>query len=306
MTNPLRVGVIGLGRRWRKRYRPALRALHDRFRVHALYDQVQQRALLEAQRLHCDAAAGLTELFERDDLDAVMLIDAQWFGLWPLELACRVGKPVFCCTGLDRDDVHADAIYQQVQASQLPVMVEMAPRQAPATARVRELLHTELGAARLVVCESVRPAREPRRQLLGQKPGFASVGIPLVDWCVSLLGAEPLRAQADGVDTLGFARLLLEFPEGRTAQLTRWTAPHTRRSLRLRLVAERGSASIVPPGRVEWSGACGRHTHTLRCRQPLGPALLEQFHRAVTERQPPQPSLGDAYRALRWLRAASR
>jgi hypothetical protein len=31
------------------------------------------------------------------------------------------------------------------------------------------------------------------------------------------------------------ARLFLEFPEGHTAQITRWTAPHTRRSLRLRV-----------------------------------------------------------------------
>src|SRR6266478_2001490 len=129
MTNPLRVGVIGLGRRWRKRYRPALLALHDCFRVHALYDQVQQRALGEAERLQCDAAAGITELLERDDLDAVLLLDAQWFGLWPLELACRVGKPVFCCAGFDREDARADAVYQQVQAAKLPVMVEMAPRQ---------------------------------------------------------------------------------------------------------------------------------------------------------------------------------
>ena len=43
MTNPLRVAVIGLGRRWRKRYRPALLALHDRYRVTTLYDQVQQQ-----------------------------------------------------------------------------------------------------------------------------------------------------------------------------------------------------------------------------------------------------------------------
>src|SRR4051812_30923238 len=225
MTNPLRIGVIGLGRRWRRRYRPALLALPERFRIQVVYDQVLQRALREAQQLSCAAAVGLTELFERDSVDAVLLLDPQWFGLWPLELACRAGKPVFCCIGLDRDDGHADALCQQVQASRLPVMVEMAPRQAPATARLRDLLATELGPARLVVCESIQPAGGPR-QPPRRRSGLGSVGIPLVDWCTSLLGADPVRTQGDGVDALGLARLLLEFPDGRAAQITRWTAPY--------------------------------------------------------------------------------
>ena len=51
MPNPLRLGVIGLGRRWRRRYRPALQDLADSFTVVGLYDQVQVRAEREAQAL---------------------------------------------------------------------------------------------------------------------------------------------------------------------------------------------------------------------------------------------------------------
>src|SRR5438309_1386478 len=128
MADLLRVGVIGLGRRWRKRYRPALRALRNRFTVLAVYDQVWARAAAEAKRLRCHTAGGPTALLERDDVDALLLPDKQWFGLWPVELASRFGKPVFCACPLESDAAHADAVVRKAEEGRLPVMVEMAPR----------------------------------------------------------------------------------------------------------------------------------------------------------------------------------
>src|SRR5258707_885141 len=46
MANSLRVGVIGLGRRWQRRYKPALLSLSEQFTLVALCDQVPQRATL--------------------------------------------------------------------------------------------------------------------------------------------------------------------------------------------------------------------------------------------------------------------
>src|SRR5262245_16621109 len=96
----LRVGIIGLGKRWR-RYRPALRALRDHFAIQAIYDAVHQAALHVAQRLGCAATSGVIELLERKDIDAILLLDAAWQGLWPLEAACRFGKTVFCAVPLE-------------------------------------------------------------------------------------------------------------------------------------------------------------------------------------------------------------
>src|SRR5262245_13755228 len=117
MATPLRVGVIGLGRRWR-RYRAALLRFHELFSIEAVCDQVRQRAEREARRLGA-AAAGPAELFERTDIDAVLLLHEQWFGLWPLELACIARKPVYCALALESDEPHADAICRQVRESQL-------------------------------------------------------------------------------------------------------------------------------------------------------------------------------------------
>src|SRR5947209_8399005 len=131
MADPLRMGVIGLGRHWKKSFRAALRALPDHFEVHALCDQVRNRARQEARLLGCHAVPGPTALLESAEVDALLLLDTQWFGLWPLELACRFGKPVFCAGPLEPEDARADALCQQVQNSRLPVMVGMTPRFAP-------------------------------------------------------------------------------------------------------------------------------------------------------------------------------
>ena len=96
MAKLLRVGVIGLGPRWQKRYKPALLAMRHRFRVALLCDAVPQRALREAKLLGCRAVGGPTALVEDDTVEAILLLDPSWYRLWPLEVACRIGKPVLC------------------------------------------------------------------------------------------------------------------------------------------------------------------------------------------------------------------
>src|SRR5438067_1816450 len=98
----LRVGIIGLRRRWRRRYRPALEALRDQYEIKAVCDELRARAVREARRLGC-AAMGPGGLLARDDLDALLLCSNQWFGLWPVERACQSGTPVFCANSLETD-----------------------------------------------------------------------------------------------------------------------------------------------------------------------------------------------------------
>src|SRR5437868_3285519 len=99
MAARLGIGVVGLGRRW-PRYRQALAALRREARVVAVYDPAQARAREEARQLGCDAATGVIELLERDDVEAVLTLGGAWFGLWPVERTCRLGKPVLCAGSL--------------------------------------------------------------------------------------------------------------------------------------------------------------------------------------------------------------
>jgi hypothetical protein len=285
MTN-LRVGIIGLGRRWRKRYRPALRALADRFTVIAVCDQMRRRAHQVAKRLGCRAAAGPTHLLESGDIDAILLLDAQWYGLWPVEAACRYGKPVYCAVPLERDQPHADGIRQKVRNSRLPVLMAMAPRVAPATARLQELMAGRLGPPRLLLCEQASP-----------KPGPISGA--LLDWCALILDAIPVAARPTDVGEL--SEMHLDFPGGRAARVSRWPSPHVRPSIRLRAVAERGAAWIELPHRVRWNDAEGWHAENMSRQPSVWQRLLERFHQSLTSGQPMQPSLDEAQRAMRWL-----
>ena len=92
----LRVGIIGLGRLWETRHKPSLMRLEDRFQITAVYDAVYRRAELEAAQIGCTACEGLSALIERADVDVIYLLSRQWFGLYPIFLACAVSKPVYC------------------------------------------------------------------------------------------------------------------------------------------------------------------------------------------------------------------
>src|SRR5687767_9177731 len=154
MAERLRVGVIGLGRRWQTRYRPALAALRDRFTVTAVTDPCARRAAAVARRLGCTAAPGVLSLLE-GELDAVLLLGRPWYRLWPLEQACRLGRPTYCAVSL-ADDPRADALVQQARVRSLPVMAALPPRLAPATEPLRELLG-RIGPVRSLVCTAERP-----------------------------------------------------------------------------------------------------------------------------------------------------
>jgi predicted dehydrogenase len=300
---PIRLGIIGLGRRWSQRYLPALRQLGQHCTVRAVCDPVPQRTAQEAQRIGCAGAGGPTELLERDDIDAVLLLDAPWYRLWPIELACRFGKPVFCSPSLSLDEAHADALCKQVKESRLAVMVELPPRVAPATACLARLFETSLGPARRMLCHFGQPLLAGG----GRASGLGSAHLAAVDWCVGLMGTDPIRVLLTADEAAAFSNLLLDFPDGRAAQITCWRSsgklPPGERTPRLRIIAERGSALVELPGRLEWTDAEGSHTHTVGRWQPAR-AQLERFFDALIQGHPPRSSLDDAHRALGWLRAA--
>src|SRR5437016_1224742 len=124
MAERLRIGVIGLGRRWQTRYRPALLALRDRYALRSVTDPCLMRAAVAAREFGCPAASGVLALLDAD-VDAVLLLGRPWYRLWPLEQACRLGRPVYLGTSLAADDARADDVVRQVRVANLPVMAEM-------------------------------------------------------------------------------------------------------------------------------------------------------------------------------------
>jgi predicted dehydrogenase len=304
---PLRVGIIGLGRRWHNHYRPALLALRERFQISALCDQVQERAVLESRRLGCAAVAGPVELLERRDTDAVLLIDRQWHRLWPVEAASRLGKPCLCCDQLERDDGHADELHQQVQARGSVVMMAWPHLFTPAAATLRDLLDKRGARPQHVVCSVFVPVAERRRRKEANDPArLGPVSLALLSWCTSLLAGQPACLLATALPDGALRTLLLSYNDGQTMLINHHAAAGPARGIRLQVITDRGTIAVRLPYRVRWSDIRGRFVPRVVKGKPPVQRVLEQFHAAVTGSRPVVPDLAHAHRLLGWWRLAVR
>jgi predicted dehydrogenase len=304
----LQVGVIGLGPRWRKQYLPALLGLKLHFAIQELCDSITYRAESEARRLGCSAAAGPTQLFENTAIDACLLLDSPWYRLWPLEAACRTGKPVLCASPLALDDPHADSLRQRVQQSRLTVMTGLALRLTAPMECVRQLLANDLGPARLVLGDVSQRRSRARPDLRPAQPAsiLGSGGPALIDCCLSLIDGPVQSVLATQAQKAGLTTILLELTGGRAVQIVRRQSKAAGARVHLEIVAERGRATIDFPAAVRWINAEGAQRLRLRKPPPLVRVLLERFHEAVSAGQSPRPNLEDADMALTCLRAAVR
>jgi predicted dehydrogenase len=306
--------VIGLGRLWEARHKPALSKLRERFQVTAVYDQVSRRAELEAAQLGCAAVDGLTALVERPDVDLVYVLTPQWFGLHPIEIACRCRKPVYCALPLVGDLAELSALADLIEASGIAFMPEFARRFYPATLRLKELLATTLGPPRLVLGQNRlygfdRYGQPGPATQIAPAPLLIDPGSYLLDWCCFLFQSEPVALGANGGSVLpasgdapDFESFTAEFDGGGMAQVafgryhraawgdaSRFLPPPG-----FQVYAERGAAWVEPPERIQWTDLNGSHEERLPLEPTVGEVLNDQFHRLVRGGQSLAPTVRDA------------
>ncbi len=321
----LQVGVIGLGRLWQTRHKPSLARLQDRFRVSAVYDQVFRRAANEAEQLGCVACEGLSALIERPDVDVVYLLTPQWFGLHPVQLACKAGKAVYCGLPLAGDCAELEGLARQVIDSGIPFMPEFARRCYPATLRLKELLATTLGPPRLILGQS-RLFGFDRYALPGPTTQIAPVplvvdpGSYLLDWCSFVMQAAPatvsgmccqvLPGQSGEKIEPDFASFVAQYPSGATAEVGfgryhrgRWgEASRFLPPSGFQVFAEHGAAWLEMPDRIQWSDASGTYEERLPLEPTVGDVLNDQFHRLVRKGNSLAPNVHDALKVARLVR----
>jgi predicted dehydrogenase len=291
----LRVGIVGLGPRWQRRYRPALAALVDRFQFSAVCDQVLERASLEGRRLGCAAVAGPAELAQRKDVDAVLSLDAQWFRLWPVEAACRASKPCLCCDTLERDEAHADRLSRLAQASRVPILLGLTSRLHPAARTLKDLLSTRQAQVRLVRCSTAIPVAGPRQAV--------PCSLALLDWCTSLIEGTPSHVFGAALADEAISTLLLRYANGKAVQITRYQATGPKRRTReLQVITDRGTALVRLPAQVRWTDEQATYLPCVQENRAVEQTLLEQFHAAIRTGQPVVPDVAHVHRLLGWRR----
>ncbi len=318
----LRVGIVGLGRLWEARHKPALAKLKDRFVVVAVYDQVARRAEIEANQIGCQALDGLVELIERPDVDAIYLLTPQWFGLHPIELASKAGKAIYCALPLAGEAAELDRLDGLVRGSAVPFMPEFARRFYPTTIRLRELLATTLGPPRLVVGQGRlfgfdRYGQPGPSTQIAPASLLVDPGSYLLDWCRFIFQAEPTSVQGWNGTILpqgknldpDFVTYLLEFPGGAVAQVAAgkyhrgpWgDASRFLPQPGIQVYAERGVAWLEMPDRIQWSDSSGTHEEKLPLEPTVGELLNDHFHRLIRGAQSMAPTWGDTVAVARLI-----
>lgn len=320
----IRVGVIGLGRLWEARHKPALTRLRDHFEVVALYDQVGRRAEIEARQLGCLAARGLTELVESPDVDAVFLLTPQWFGLHPVVLCLDADKAIYSALPMASYPDEVEAIAARVEGRPVPFMTEMPRRFYPVTLRLRELLATSLGRPRLIVAQTRLHGFDrygepgPTRQL-APATLLIDPGCNLIDWCRFLTGEEPAEVRGEAATLLtstesdwgpDYQQVHLRFPSGTAASLTMMRHHHFAwgdagqflPQPGIQVYAERGAAWLEMPDRIQWSDDSGCHEERLPMEPSVGERLAAQFARLMRGEPSLAPTFADALAVSRLIR----
>jgi len=70
------------------------------------------------------------------------------------------------------------------------------------------------------------------------------------------------------------------------------------------LLRRKGPLSVTAPATVRWTDATGRHIPALPAQPSPSCTTLMRFHDGIRQGAALSPNLKDAYRRLRWLRAA--
>jgi len=323
----LRIGVIGQGRDWQSRYLPALRSMRDRFQVLGVYNSVSVLADSAARDLDAERSDSFRAIAENPALDAVLVLEDDWYQLMPLFAACDFGKGVFCGAELNMDFSTAELIQNRIRSSGIAFMTEFPRRFAAATLRLKELIATRLGRPRLLFCHR-RLACENKdiRNAKSLDARSQRELIELVDWCNYIVADAPSWIQAIShcssqpnqnadyqILSLGFGSpekdpkaILAQISCGAYIPEVWHEAIAYRPPAAIQVCCEKGLAFVDLPSTLVWFDAAGRHQETLDTELPVGQQMLGQFHRSVTSLVRKANDLEDTCRALRILDLAKK
>lgn len=290
---PLQFGVLGLGPVWRQ-LKPALLAEPERFRVALVADQNRRRADDEAAELRCGSAAGPGRLARHPETDVLLLADPQWHGLWALEEAIRLGKPVLSAVPLGAEPARLEQLEALLARAERTVHF-LEPWEAPALIRrTLDLQADALGP--LLRLEAEWPQRAARAAW----PAYAR----LLQLTGDLAEGSIAAVQAVGRSEPPLALHL----EGKAGwRLLLKVQPKSSRSgLRIKLEGTRGTAMLAWPSRLRWSaGPAATHLERLPKADHV-PEALARFHGLVWSGQRDEANHAAALAAARTMQACWR
>lgn len=281
------LGIVGTGPLW-DGYQEVIRRRAQHMVVRGVYDAVPVKAEQMARECQAVAAPSLTALFERSDLDAVLVLDAAWQGWFALELAARVHKPTLAVGPWVGELSHLEQVHLAARDAGVLLMAALPRRHAPSTNRLRELLATKLGRPVSIAADVSWPYECAFQQLIG-----------LIDWCAAVIGRH--SAAAASVDTGDAPRQIeLRDAAGAISAQIRWqpaAAGTARESIRIE--CQHGAAVISGDTDIAWTVNGTETRDSLTTDRSSTEILLDQFCRRVVGGLVPVADLGDVLRSVK-------
>jgi predicted dehydrogenase len=322
----LRIGLIGLSRDWQQRHHPALRMLQERFELRGVYSSVMALADGVAREFGAQTFDGFYSMVSREDIDAVMMLEGDWYGITPLIAACENGKAIYCGGEVDFDPHKAADLKQVVEDAGVAFMAEFPRRFAPASLRLKELIATRLGKPKLLFCHRRMACESSDGRRNGRTLSARADRelVELIDWCRFIVGREvravqavshPVAARTGDSDYQVLSLDLSEHDAPACSTLAQiscgayipasWHEAITfRPPAAVQVCCENGLAFVDLPNSLVWFDEAGRHQESLDSELPVGQQLLTQFHRAVTSLVRKTADIEDIYRSLMTLQMA--
>ncbi len=289
------LGLVGTGPLWEQSYCEAVRRYSKYVAIRGVYDAVQARAEQTARDWQAVVAPSLTSLFERPEIDAVLLMDTAWYGLFPLELACRYRKPALWVGNWGRDLDRLERIYDSARESGVTLMAALPRRHTPATNRLRELMATKFGRPRAVQIESWQ---DPSMEFtLHHVAG-------VVDWCRYVMGKAPASvktARKNGSPQKW--QVDLQFSVGTNESLESsvlvFFQETAERPESVRISFQQGVAIIQGESEIQWQHDGQDVRDSLASERGSTEIILDQFCRRVVGGLVPVADVGDVLGGLR-------
>lgn len=296
-TNPIGIGVVGLGQRWQKRYRSAVLKLPELFRIVGVCDQIAQIAAKEARELQCGRAAGIVELLRHTDVQALLLADSQWHGLWSCIKAMEFGKPILCGVlpgNFDGNEYGLEA----VNLADAPLLFDLPMSRSPLIVAARDLITSHIGKPSIILCTILEQTHDANHS-------HEVVSLQYFDLCLKLVQDVPRRVQATGLADGSLMTVLIELSDNCAIQLVR-CASKNRPSCRMQILADKGTAWVDFPNRIRWTTKSAGREKILKKKKDSAQELLKEFHQRITSGGVRDNPMAEVVRALQIQQLARR
>jgi predicted dehydrogenase len=307
----INLGIVGIGNQWETRYKPALKKLSNRLAIKAIYAPVANRAKQVSQEFDAVSVEGINSFSKIADLQGILLLDTGWSNIEMLKLLLKLNKPLFLAESLNLNWKQLSQLTEEVHAKGLNIMPELGRRYMPSSARLQELIATQLGRPKEIKIITPIPCPQKRDALHSNE-----ILRGLFDWCyyIGRSNSKEIHVQYhqdSSCPALTHSEVRIQYeksnlmhsPAVLNLELSCNKHEHGNSSSAMKkqflceIICEKGTARIDTPINITWNVDSSSCHESLTSENSDIEVMLDHFCRRVVGGLIPTPDLEDYCRS---------